>query len=132
MPKWILGIFITSDVIATIVQVIGAALIGAADGNGKDPTIANYILLGGLAFQVFVFLTSITLANLFLWKSRKVVWIGRIGFLISFITGTLLVYLRTCFRLSETAQGLEKALATHEIYFWLFRTGPYHGGRVAV
>jgi hypothetical protein len=52
-PKAILWVFITCDVVATVVQILGAAMVGVAQSNSKDPTTANNILLGGLAFQAF-------------------------------------------------------------------------------
>lgn len=38
-------------------------------------------------------------------------------FLFALVTATLLVYLRTCFRLSETALGLDSFLFRNEHYF---------------
>jgi len=39
------------------------------------------------------------------------------GFLSALIVATMLVYLRTCFRLAETAEGLMQELSTHEVFF---------------
>jgi hypothetical protein len=59
------------DVVYPIaVQVIGAALVGNAESNRKDPRPANHILLGGLAFQVLTFLVFIVLSNISLWRPR--------------------------------------------------------------
>ena len=119
-PKWILTIFIISDVICTMIQIAGAALIGVAQSNDKDPTTANNILMIGLAIQVFVFFIFIILLATFLFKARKVILqTGRSMklFLFALVTATLLVYLRTCFRLSETALGLDSFLFRNEHYF---------------
>lgn len=60
-PKLLVAFMITADVFTTIVQIIGAALIGVAessayDNGGKSSTIspkqANDILLAGLSLQV--------------------------------------------------------------------------------
>ena len=141
-PKWILGIFITSDVVCTAVQICGAALIGVAESNERDPTMGNNILLAGLCLQVFVFFIFISLLVLFLQKSRKVIFhVGKgiKAFLAAFGAATLLVYLRTCFRLCETALGVDSYLFTTEKYFaglefvpillaaWLFNA--FHPGR---
>jgi hypothetical protein len=127
-PKWILGIFITCDSVATVVQVSGAALVGSRYANDEDPTSANDILLGGLAFQVFTFLVFIVLTTLFLYRClrEKVVAQERKmkAFIAAFLLATLLVYLRTCFRLAETSQGLEKDLSTHEVYFACLEFAP--------
>lgn len=130
-PRWILGIFITCDTVATIVQVSGAALVGSRYSNDEDPTSANDILLGGLAFQVFTFLLFIVLTTQFLYRCfrDKVVAQERKMrvFIAAFLLATLLVYLRTCFRLAETSQGLERNLSTHEVYFACLEFAPIAG-----
>jgi hypothetical protein len=117
-PKLILWIFITCDVIATIVQILGAALIGVAASNRKDTTTPNNILLGGLAFQVFTFLVFIILFASFAFKARSGLCkhVSK-AFYASFTAAVLLFYLRVCFRLSETSEGLYGKLNTHEVYF---------------
>jgi hypothetical protein len=119
-PRWILAIFVTSDVICTCVQIAGAALIGVASSNDQDPTRGNNILLIGLAVQVLVFFIFIVLLGFFLFKARSVIL--RAGrnmklFLMVLVAATLLVYLRTCFRLAETALGLDSFLFRNEHYF---------------
>ncbi|EON69449.1 hypothetical protein W97_08709 [Coniosporium apollinis CBS 100218] len=124
-PRLILAIFITSDVVATIVQVAGAALIGVAESNRRDPTTANNILLAGLAFQVFAFLVFIILLALFLWRSRKVTMMTvKRSFIIALVVATLAIYLRTCFRLAETAEGVMGYLSTHEVFFGCLEFAP--------
>ncbi|KAF2017603.1 RTA1-domain-containing protein [Aaosphaeria arxii CBS 175.79] len=117
-PKLILWIFITCDVVATIVQIAGAALIGIAYSNRKDPTTPNNILLGGLAFQAFSVLVFIILFASFMWKARRVLLkVVSKGFYFAFILSVIMIYLRVCFRLAETAEGLMENLSTHEVYF---------------
>lgn len=122
-PKVVLGVFITCDVAATIIQIAGAALVGIAYSNRKDPTTPNNILLAGLAFQVFSFAF---LATLFwtLWKARKSPADVSHGFLAALVVATLAVYLRTCFRLAETAEGLMQYLSTHEAFFGCLEFAP--------
>ncbi|KAH8656555.1 RTA1 like protein-domain-containing protein [Tricladium varicosporioides] len=119
-PKKVLWIFITSDVATTIMQICGAALIGSAQSNRKDPNTGNNILLAGLAIQVFDFFIFLILTGIFLYKARQAVamksW-GLKGFLVAFVIATLLVYLRTCFRLAETAQGVRSFLFGNEGFF---------------
>jgi hypothetical protein len=40
-----------------------------------------------------------------------------LGFIAAFVAATLLIYLRVCFRLAETAERLLSNLSTHEVYF---------------
>ena len=116
-PKVVLGVFITCDVIATIVQIAGAALIGVAYSNRKDPTTPNNILLAGLAFQVFSFALFLCVLSWVLLRARQSPVRVSHSFLVALIVATLAVYLRTCFRLAETAEGLMQFLSTHEVFF---------------
>lgn len=119
-PKVILWFFITSDVIATVTQIAGAALIGVSQTNREDPTTANYILLGGLAYQCFSIGLFIVLTITFLVRARAQIkreGRGLVLFVVAFFAATLLVYLRTVFRLAETAEGLGGNLSSVEVYF---------------
>jgi RTA1 like protein len=116
-PKVILWLFIVCDIIATVVQIAGAALVGSAYSNGKDPNVPNNILLAGLAFQVFTFAVFIFCLSFFLYRSRKVTTRAFKIFSAAIFVATLAVYLRTCIRLAETAEGLLKFLSTHEEIF---------------
>ncbi|KAF1810613.1 RTA1 like protein [Eremomyces bilateralis CBS 781.70] len=137
-PKLIIWIFVTCDVIATCIQVGGAAGIGVSQTNNKDPTMANNILLGGLAFQVAAFFLFEVLLAIFLFRARNTIR-GRpdrkeglpvssheqsvqqervsIWFIVAMVVASVLVYLRTCFRLAETAQGIFGELTSNEVYF---------------
>lgn len=123
-PKLILWIFITCDIVATITQVAGAALVGVSASREKDPTTPNNILLAGLAFQVFSFFLFCTCLGICLYRARKIVLSSLKAFSAALCTATLLVYLRTCFRLAETAEGLNSSLATHEAYFGALEFAP--------
>jgi hypothetical protein len=124
-PKVILAFFITSDVISTIVQVAGACLIGVKESCRQDPTTANNILLGGLAYQVFVMTIFVILAASFHFRARHAIRANELGlFCFAFSSSTLMVYLRTIFRLAETAQGLMGELQTNEVYFACLEFAP--------
>jgi hypothetical protein len=117
-PKLILAIFITSDVVATVVQIVGAALIGVASSRRQDTKVANDILLAGLVVQAFTFLVFIILFALFAARAiGEVVKVCGRDFYVTFGVAVLWFYVRVCFRLAETAQGLFGDLNTHEVYF---------------
>ncbi|KAL8657439.1 MAG: hypothetical protein Q9226_001911 [Calogaya cf. arnoldii] len=129
--KTILGIFITADIIATIVQIAGAALIGVSQSNRKSPVTANNILLAGLAFQVFTFLVFLILLFIFIRNSRKIMLSTSGGrgsvmrmYTIALVASSLLVYLRTCFRLAETSQGVGGYASSHEVFFGVLEFAP--------
>ena len=116
-PKVVLGVFLTCDIVATIVQIAGAALVGVAYSNRDDPTTPNNVLLAGLAFQVFSFAVFLIVLAWTLGKARQSSVRVNHTFLVALIVATLAVYLRTCFRLAETAEGLMQDLSTHEVFF---------------
>lgn len=126
--KTILGVFVTADVLATVVQVAGAALIGVAQSNRKDPTTANNILLAGLVFQVFSFLVFLILLAIFIVNARKAAVSrgegGMMRFTAAVVGSSLLVYLRTIFRLAETAEGIGGYASSHEAFFGALEFAP--------
>jgi hypothetical protein len=128
-PKVVLGAFITSDAAMTVVQIVGAAMIGTAESKNRNPNTGKNILLAGLCIQVFSFFVFLGLLGVFLKRSWKVLLgkRGKRGFIVAFVLATLLVYLRTCFRLVEVAQGVKKYLFTHEDYFACLEFAPIAG-----
>ena len=118
--KAILAIFITADVISTIIQVAGAALISSAESDSKSPTSPNNIVLAGLAFQVFSFLVYLILLLVFIHSARKSAASrgegGMMGFSVAVVAASLLVYLRTIFRLAETSEGIDGYASSHEAF----------------
>jgi hypothetical protein len=145
-PRLILYIFITSDVVATLVQGGGAAFVGIRESKGEDATIPNNVVTGGLAFQVVTFSIFIVLTSIFVWRARHVLFHGehdntfelkgepenpesgtrvpgpvsvRKRFLVAFAVSIFGLYLRTCYRLAETAKAQygTKATQVHEVDF---------------
>lgn len=53
-PRAVFSIFLAFDIVTTIIQIAGAASVGSAESNDKDPTPANNALLAGLAVQVML------------------------------------------------------------------------------
>jgi hypothetical protein len=124
-PNVILGFFITSDVISTIVQITGAVLVGTSESNGKDPSTAVNILLGGLAYQVFAMSIFVILSAVFILRAFHALRAkGLLLFISVFTLSTLMVYLRTVYRLAETSEGLFGKLATREVYFGCLEFAP--------
>jgi len=114
-PRLILWAFVLCDVVATVVQVAGAALIGSAESHRTSPVTANRILLAGLAFQVFSFAVFLVLLGVFLWRARKVAGgVTMMPLTVALVGASLLIYLRTCFRLAESAQGVQGPLSSSE------------------
>lgn len=93
-------------------------MIGVASSNRRDPTTANNILLGGLVFQAFTFLIFIILFIMFFWRARSAAFdVVSKNFYAAFCLSVILFYIRVCFRLAETAEGLYGHLNTNEVFF---------------
>lgn len=126
--RQIIAIFVASDVGATITQVAGAALIGSAESNSRSPATGNNILLAGLAVQVVSFLLFLVLLGLFLARARKATTStgegGMMRFSGALVLSSLLVYLRTIFRLAETAGGVGGYASSHEAFFGALEFAP--------
>lgn len=136
-PKVILWGFVTVDVLTMIMQIAGAALIGSSQSNQKDPTTGNNILLAGLAIQSLsftAFLMVLALFRLALVKDRslpstirtKDMLVSKIKpwFILALAVASILVYLRTLFRLAETAEGLFASISTNEVFFGTLEFAP--------
>ncbi|GAA5987675.1 hypothetical protein JCM10908_007167 [Rhodotorula pacifica] len=128
-PKILVAVMITADVITTIVQIAGAALIGVAESttyrDGQSSTItsaqANDILLAGLSLQTASFLAFLSLLAVCIVRSRKAQLSSRLPrrFTTVLFVASLLVFLRTTFRLAETAEG---------VFSYASRTEPLFAG----
>lgn len=123
-------IFIICDVISIFVQAAG----GGVSDNPSSSTIGRYIMIAGLAFQVFTISVFQVLWYDFLWKiyntrklhgdtlfNPKFPHIRARPLLTPFIWGVslvvILIYTRSIYRLIETSSGWESYLSTNEIYF---------------
>lgn len=126
--RTIIWTFVTSDVLATIAQVAGAALIGKSESDSESPDTGNNILLAGLCVQVFSFLVFLVLLAMFLLRTRKVSTGtgegGMMRFSGALIVSSLLIYLRTIFRLAETADGVGGYASSHEAFFGALEFAP--------
>ena len=123
-PKVILGVFITLDVISTVIQIAGAAMVGVAYSNEKDPTTPSNILLAGLSAQLASFTIFLVVLGWTLLRARQSSAKVSPVFLTMLIVASLAIFLRTCFRVAEGAEGLMSALSVHEAYFGALEFAP--------
>ena len=124
-PKLILWGFITADVLTTIMQIAGAAIVGSSESNSKNPNTGNNILLAGLTMQTFSFTLFLLVLLLFRISLGKGVDARSKDLFILAVAGaSLLVYRRTVFRLAETAQGIFGGVSTNEKFFGTLEVAP--------
>ena len=130
-PQVLLWTFISFDVMTTIMQITGAAIIGTSESKHKDPTVGNDILLAGLACQTAAFATFLALFAGFVvimiaqrkHYARPAI-MQRVAFVTALGVASALVFLRTIFRLIETSQGVFGHLTTHEAFFGCLEFAP--------
>ena len=128
--RFILWTFITVDVLTTLMQVAGAGVIGGETSKFEDPFKGNHILLAGLAMQTAAFTVYLALLGVVLHgilhervlveKTRS----QRTPFLGILSVASILVYVRTIFRLVETSQGVFGFLSSHEAFFGSLEFAP--------
>ncbi|WVR05323.1 hypothetical protein IAU60_002337 [Kwoniella sp. DSM 27419] len=134
-PKLVLAFFVSADVICTIVQVAGAALIGTSESarvrgepSRVSPEQANNILIAGLAVQCFSFTCFLVILSIAITRVARSTYVKSTGievaahqtlrkFLWVILATALLILLRTTFRLAESAQGFFGFASTHESLF---------------
>ncbi|ORY89820.1 RTA1 like protein-domain-containing protein [Leucosporidium creatinivorum] len=132
-PRIFVSIFIGADVVTTIIQITGAALIGVSESSsvrGRSPPKvttkqANDILLAGLSVQSASFLAFLIILSVVTFRAnqtRPATLPRKLTFLLIFTS--LLVFLRTVFRLAETAQGVFGFASSNEILFALLEFLP--------
>ncbi|GAA5883027.1 hypothetical protein JCM3774_004219 [Rhodotorula dairenensis] len=126
-PRILVAAMVISDVVTTIIQVVGAALIGVAEAatysasrtSSLSSSQANDILLAGLAIQTASFLAFLILLGLCISRSHRTFSAAHLPrqFSSTLFLASLLVFLRTTFRLAETAQGVFGAASRNEALF---------------
>ncbi|BGP16776.1 hypothetical protein JCM10213_002169 [Rhodosporidiobolus nylandii] len=132
-PKILMWVMVVADVVTTIIQVVGAALIGVAESarfaNGSSSLSskqANDILLAGLSVQTASFLAFIVLLVLCIIRSERTFTAAHLPkrFSLLIFSSALLLLLRTTFRLGETAQGVFGFASSHESLFGTLEFAP--------
>lgn len=107
-------------------KVAGAALVGTAESaryrgetSAVTPEQANDILLAGLCLQTVAFVIFILLLSLCVLRSRKLPLPSQLPKLLSILLfiSSLLLLLRTTFRLAESAAGIFSVAASTEGLF---------------
>ncbi|TKA52154.1 hypothetical protein B0A53_04998 [Rhodotorula sp. CCFEE 5036] len=126
-PRILVAAMVISDVVTTIIQVVGAALIGVAEAatysasrtSSLSSSQANDILLAGLAIQTASFLAFLILLALCIFRSHRTFSAAHLPrqFSTTLFLASLLVFLRTTFRLAETAQGVFGVASRSEALF---------------
>ncbi|GAQ07472.1 protein RTM1 [Aspergillus lentulus] len=123
--QWLTKIFLLGDIISFIMQGAGGGIM--ASGSASALSTGEHIIIGGLVVQLIFF--SLFLGTTIKFHigiqngpTRKVVhsqppWERHIYAMYS---GSLLIFVRSIFRLIEYGQGNDGYLVTHEAYMYIF------------
>ncbi|KAG9227941.1 RTA1 like protein-domain-containing protein [Amylocarpus encephaloides] len=114
-------IFVTGDVVSFFVQLGGASLMSEA----KTQATGKTIVLIGLGVQVVFFLVFLFTALVFHSRLRKnptaeSVTSPWIKHMYALYFASLLISIRSIFRVAEFSGGKNGSLMTHEVYLYIF------------
>ncbi|RPA97967.1 RTA1-domain-containing protein [Choiromyces venosus 120613-1] len=130
-PKAYTYIFVTCDFISLCLQGAGGGIASTLSQDNKDPANGNNIMLAGLGFQVFTLVLFICLCAEYAYRvktstqefdathaklraSRKFR-----AFLIALSLSTILILIRSIYRVIEMAQGWSGALIKNQTLFFV-------------
>jgi len=136
-PKAYTITFITCDFISLVLQAVGGAIASIADPTDKaTQDLGVHIMVAGLAFQVFSLALFMVLWGEFIvrmWRCEegdKNVAFNRLcasfvfkAFQVSLFTATVLIFVRSVYRVAELESGFGGALANDQTLFMVFE-GP--------
>ncbi|KAL2698061.1 hypothetical protein AAEP93_010771 [Penicillium crustosum] len=123
--KWLTKIFVTGDVMSFLLQGAGGGI--QSSGSLDSMKAGERIIIVGLFVQIIFFGFFIVVAGLFDWKLRKypipccfdrhIPWRKHLNILYA---TSLLILVRSLFRLAEYIQGNTGYLLRHEIFLYIF------------
>ncbi|KAF4760776.1 hypothetical protein N7455_001065 [Penicillium solitum] len=123
--KWLTKIFVTGDVMSFLLQGAGGGIQSSGSLDGMKS--GERIIIVGLFVQIVFFGFFIIVAGLFDWKLRKypiprafdrgIPWRKHLNILYA---TSLLILVRSLFRLAEYIQGNKGYLLRHEVYLYIF------------
>lgn len=119
-PNRITMLFVTGDVIAFVLQLSGSGLLASKDY--KTVQTGTNIALAGLAFGLFFFVSFLILLFRLQWLAKhhgdqqeNAAWHP---LLIVMQTASVLILVRSIYRLAEFAMGYGGYLMDHEVFFY--------------
>jgi magnesium-transporting ATPase (P-type) len=115
-------VFVTCDVISLIIQSVGGAMASIADNDGKDTAPGTHTMVAGIAFQTVTMFIFLLLFVEYIVKHhrrskdwRPTDWKVLVYTLFA---SSMLILIRSIYRVVELAQGWRGTLITHEVYLF--------------
>ncbi|CAM1507661.1 Fc.00g073020.m01.CDS01 [Cosmosporella sp. VM-42] len=119
IQAWQFGlIFVVLDIVAFIVQVLGAAQATGSDATSQQVLNGLHIYMGGVGIQLVVILVFCVFGlRLFCSvRRRELAEKGALPLFYAQLLALGLIVLRIIFRICEYSQGLESKIPNHEAY----------------
>ncbi|KAL4879317.1 RTA1 like protein [Aspergillus karnatakaensis] len=128
--KWMTKIFVTGDVIAFVMQAAGGGIM--ASGTIDSYELGENITVGGLAVQLAFFSVFIVTCGVFHYRVRanptqKVIELSAKRdarswetVLLGLYLASVLILVRSIFRMIEYIQGNNGYLISHEVFMYVF------------
>lgn len=119
---WLTKIFVSGDVICFLMQGAGGGIMATSKENME---MGEYVILGGLGVQIGFFGFFVIVAGLFHYRGRRhlakldpnIIWRKHIYTLYG---TSLLILVRSLFRVIEYAQGNAGYLLRNEVFLYVF------------
>ncbi|KAH8734127.1 RTA1 like protein-domain-containing protein [Ilyonectria robusta] len=125
-PKWLTKLFVLGDVLSFLTQGGGGAILARAKSM-SDVKLGENVIIAGLAIQIAFFGVFIVVICLFhyrilasptsSWHSSTMVWQR---FLWILYAASVLIMIRSVFRVAEYVMGNDGALLANEVYLYVF------------
>ncbi|PWN47683.1 RTA1-domain-containing protein [Violaceomyces palustris] len=125
-PKWIVPFFVVLDVSSIAVQGGGSGVAASAQSERKDTTFGGNIVVAGLAIQLvgyllFDLLLFVFVRRCMLQPPSPKYWNSEIKtFIAATAVSSMLIFIRSLFRLIEMIVGWEGIIARSEWSFYTF------------
>ncbi|KAI9928007.1 hypothetical protein ASPWEDRAFT_42173 [Aspergillus wentii DTO 134E9] len=123
--KWLTKIFVLGDVISFMMQGAGGGIMSS--GSASSMSTGENIIIGGLVVQLLFFSLFLITALIFHLRMREkptssasrpdIPWEKH---LFALYGGSILILVRSVFRLIEYAQGNDGYIVSHEVFLYLF------------
>ncbi|KAH7066397.1 RTA1 like protein-domain-containing protein [Paraphoma chrysanthemicola] len=122
---WLTKLFVTGDVISFLMQGGGGGILSSADGNESTTKAGENLIVASLFVQLFFFGFFATVAGIFQYRGRAHLnkfanekpWKKHLYVL---YTVSILILVRSVFRIVEYLQGNDGYLLRHEVFLYVF------------
>ncbi|KAJ6013616.1 RTA-like protein [Penicillium herquei] len=131
--RWMTRIFVGGDILSFIIQAAGGGIM--TGGSSTDVNIGSWIIVGGLCVQLVSFGAFLITSLIFHWKitqnptlesqQSKRSWPAIVprdwrGLLFACYSVSILILVRSIYRVVEFVQGNDGYLISHEIFLYVF------------